>query len=300
MKPGLFKSRKERSRREREDEDDPQDDEEEERPRKRAQRGDDMRGEKKPPSDLFSGVEDAKASGDWNYELPGTYIERIDSVKLKQSRKRRWYLVFEKTILKVIDDNDGAGHRPGDVVTHMIDTSSDYFLGEIKGILSRILKVDADEVGQEECEAITRKAQPLRGIIVQCTNVNRVTKSDKDFTKIKYERVAAARLPKLLGEKAVDRFFPDDQLDALIESEADLGLGMDDDDEKPSSKARGRSRARDEDEAEEEDEKPSSKARGRSRARDEDDEPEEVEDEEEERPVRRTKAKSRRIAEDDD
>lgn len=175
---------------------------------------------------IFKGLKQASASMDANYERPGHYFMLIDKCKTGTSRKKDEFCAIEKTVLKVLDDDNGAGHKPGESVTHMIMMKHDSALGNIKAFIAGVMDIDPEEIDVAEAEAIfadennTKHDQPLAGTVVECKNRNIKTKSDTDFTRITYVRsVPASELLDSLDDKIIQRYFPNDALKKLAEQE---------------------------------------------------------------------------------
>lgn len=167
-------------------------------------------------SSLFAGIEEAQERRDANYERPGHYIERIDNIKADRSRKGEEFLAIEKTVLHVLDDDNGEGHRVGQQVTHMLMKKHDSFLGNVKSFVANTLGSSPDEVKLDVCVTICAEDQPLSGIIIECQNRNQVTKKGTDFTIINYlGEVPVERLRRLMPAEALERHFPDGALDRM-------------------------------------------------------------------------------------
>lgn len=172
---------------------------------------------------LFGGMKDVKASGNFNseFERPGTYLEEVLSVELKESQQNRNKLFFkvEKKILQVlepIDDSfmycevqgvDGRpekikSHKVGDIVVHMIPTERQTAQGEMKTILAALATsksgqpIDPAQVDENDLAEACAPDQPLSGARVVCCNKNILTKEKRIFTKISYQ------IPEKTGEAA--------------------------------------------------------------------------------------------------
>ena len=161
-------------------------------------------------TDLFAGIADAKARLDANYERPGHYVERIDAIKRGQSRKGDAFLVVEKTVLHVFDDDEGRGHKAGESVSHMMMSKHDSFLGNVKAMVAKLLDCATESVDSNACLMICDDSQPLGGMLIECKNRNIQTKAGNPFTVINYIReVTAQELIErdLLSARILDLYF---------------------------------------------------------------------------------------------
>jgi len=169
------------------------------------------------------GLKDAKASLDSNWEKAGHYLQRIDFVKMDDTRKSGVGLFVEKTIIHVFDDDDGDGHKVGESPCHSMWTKHDSFLGNVKAFLSKILGLPENDVTEENFYAILDDDQPLCGTYIEVKNRIIETRASKPFTKINYQReVPAIELAEILSDDEKEAFFPGSALDELIEYEASL------------------------------------------------------------------------------
>lgn len=242
-----------------EDDESEEEDDEDERPAKssKMKRRDIRKGSlNDAPDDFFEGVEDAKVTGSYVYEKPGKYIERIDRVVVKKNRKKAWVLIFEKTVVHVLDDDNGQGHSVGDRVSHLMKRDSEYFLSEIKKIVANILMVKPKRVTGAICKQISSKEQPLRGMLIECDNKNKVVGANEDgkgydWTVVNYKRVPAVKAKKMIDKSAIKELFPNGALDKLIELESD---GQEEEQEEVEERPRapkGSRKAQDDDDEEE-------------------------------------------------
>lgn len=169
---------------------------------------------------IFAGISDAKARTDANYERPGHYIELINRVKADRSRKGEDFVAIEKSILAVLDDDEGRGHRIGDEVTHMLMAKHDSFLGNIKAMIAAVFGVPAEQVQESDAVEICSEDQPMAGAVVECVNRNQVTRRGTDFTIINYKRaLTVADIRAKLDPKVIARYFPGDVLERMEAAE---------------------------------------------------------------------------------
>lgn len=166
---------------------------------------------------LFAGVKNAPKRIDSNYEKPGTYWERIDACKTGTSRKGDEFAVLEKTVIRVIDDAEGEGHRVGENISHMMMKKHDSFLSNIKTLISDIYEISEEDVNEELCEQVFPEKDDqesiFAGLIVECSNRNIVTKKNNDFTAVKYVReVSPQEILETLDDESIERFFKTDKM----------------------------------------------------------------------------------------
>ncbi len=162
------------------------------------------------PPNLFAGISEAKARLDANYERPGHYYLRIDALKIGRSRRGDDFMAVEKTVIHVLDDDEGKAHKPGESVTHMMMAKHDSFLGNVKAMVAKLLDCSVDSVTPDACVMICGDDQPLSGMVIECKNRNIMTRADKPFTVINYIReVPALELveKQVLTQRILDLFF---------------------------------------------------------------------------------------------
>lgn len=175
---------------------------------------------------IFKGIKDAKAKVDAVYDGPGHYLERIEKVKLDESRKGVTFFAVEKTVIHVFDnaDNNSLAHRVGDSPTFMIMQTSDYFQSEVKAFIKSVLEEDLDTKPEDEIlemiQAIVDDSQPLAGTVVEMRNRLITTQKENVITRSNFVReVPASELLEVLTDDEKSRFFPGDQLEKMIEAE---------------------------------------------------------------------------------
>lgn len=170
---------------------------------------------------MFAGIKDAKAQLDANYMRPGIYWSRINRIKVDVSRKQEPFVAIEQTIIHVLDDDDGKGHKKGEDITHMLMPKHDLFLPNIKGFIAGACSMDADAITEVEAMEVCGVGQPLTGTVVECRNRQIQTKAGNPFTVVKYEReVPAAELMQALPPIDQENFFPGGALARIAEFQA--------------------------------------------------------------------------------
>ena len=144
---------------------------------------------------LFDGIEDAKAGGGFIYFLPGKYRVKITKCIALQSRKREDLFIVKTEIL----ESDNPERKVGMQASWSVNFKHDAALGNIKGFVAACNGIDpADEtavnaeVNEEVCDYAVSEDNPLAGVEVNLTCVNKKTKADKDFTLHLWEPLQAA------------------------------------------------------------------------------------------------------------
>lgn len=167
---------------------------------------------------IFKGLGAAKARLDANYERAGHYYMRIDKCKTGETRKKEEFFAIEKTVVHVLDDAEGKGHRVGEGATHMMMAKHDSFLGNVKSALAGILGMNPADVDEETAMQVCDEDQPLAMTVVECKNRNIVLKkSGGDFTSITYVReVPPAELLEILSAEHKKAFFPNNFLENVV------------------------------------------------------------------------------------
>lgn len=172
------------------------------------------------PKGMFSGIGNAKALLESEYIKPGTYWLRIDRNKIDKNRKGLVFAAIEMTVVRVLDDLNGTGHRIGNSVTHLVMQANDYFLSEIKSFIGNVMGIQPEQISEDHANLVFGPDQPLAGTVVEMQARNVVTQAGKDFTRIVYKReVPAAEVLEALDKDTVVRFFPNDILERTITAE---------------------------------------------------------------------------------
>lgn len=135
---------------------------------------------------VFDGIENASAGYDSNYIRNGRYWARIGTVKVTQNFRREQFLAIELTVVHVLDDDEGRGHKAGEDIVHLIKAQSDMFLGNVKQFVSSALGCGPDAVDKNAAEKIVSDEQPLAGIVLNVSGREITTKQGKPFTKVTY------------------------------------------------------------------------------------------------------------------
>jgi len=144
---------------------------------------------------IFKGVEEATYNEGGIYFLDGTYLVKVDTVKVIETRKKDDAFIVEHTILW----SDNSQRKKGTSVTWMTMKKFDSFLGNVKHFCSVASDTPIDEVTEEGIEMIVSDENPLSGTVlfVQATTVK--TREGNDFTKVVYRHITPKQVELLAG-----------------------------------------------------------------------------------------------------
>jgi hypothetical protein len=180
---------------------------------------------------LFGGVKGAKGPSDGNYFKDGTYIVRIDRVKIFDNRKDQTKVAVEATVLSVVEEGTQGGHRVGDQVSQIMDPKWDLFLGIFKSFVECAMRCDfadmEDDEAEAACDMVCGEDQPLSGVI--CRVVNRIvtTKQDTNFTKVTWtDEIAPGEAIELMSPKALAVCYPGEKA-TILQAEAEARAQQD-------------------------------------------------------------------------
>ncbi len=93
----------------------------------------------------------------------------------------------------------------------------------MKSFIATCLDMKPEQItAQHAAELLADPDNPFQWVVVECSNRNVVTKANKDFTEVNYERrVPYAVVKNGLTPEAIATFFPDGLLDRLVAMEAE-------------------------------------------------------------------------------
>jgi len=176
----------------------------------------------------FKGFKDQKPSRRDSYIQPGSYVLRIDSVRLKENRSEDHNFVIETTVLHVTDYQEGIaktkkGDKPfksnavGSQATHLLPlhgNGKESSLADIKAFsLTLIPDAEADDIDEEVMLGIVSDDQPLAGMMVRVRAYHVRTNADLDFTRVAYEAVVTNE------DRLREGLITQEQFDLLSEDE---------------------------------------------------------------------------------
>lgn len=163
---------------------------------------------KAAPRDIFAGVGGARMAVQANYLKAGHYLVRLDIAKQDVTRKGIPFVALEFTVVHVYDAEEPDRHGLGESVTHFLDSTNDYFLGEIKGFMVAALGCAETEVEAEMCHEVVADDQPLAGFFLEVDCRDRTSnKTGKPYTVIRYKRrVDQDELVRIMDPRAVEMF----------------------------------------------------------------------------------------------
>jgi hypothetical protein len=171
---------------------------------------------------VFSGIEKAKSRVSANYVRPGRYWAKLSRVKVDKNRTGRTFVAIEMQVARVLDDDEGRGHRIGENITHLMMTDQDSFMGNMKAFISAVLDVPESDINTDEAVEIAGDDNPLENTICELSARTIQTRAGNPFTEINYLReVPAIEFSQWAGDNIelsqVQTLFPGDTLDRLIE-----------------------------------------------------------------------------------
>lgn len=140
---------------------------------------------------IFDKIGDAKIGQEGNWVRPGKYTARIHAVKLVKKFNGDNFVAVEMTVLTVVDDDGGAGHKVDEEITHLMKVSNPSFLGNFKQFASEALGCSPDDLGKAEADRITSDEQPLAGIEIAFRARQKPTKAGGQFTLVMYSDLSA-------------------------------------------------------------------------------------------------------------
>ena len=140
---------------------------------------------------IFDKIGSAKMGQAGNWVRPGRYTARVDAVKLVKKFNGEEFVAIEMTILTVLDDENGTGHKAEEEITHLMKVQNPSFLGSFKQFASTALGCDPDDLDKPAADKITSDEQPLAGIPIAFLARQKPTKAGGQFTLVMYSDVDA-------------------------------------------------------------------------------------------------------------
>lgn len=141
----------------------------------------------------FKGIKDKKAPINSEYFRAGKYLTYINSFKQIKNRNEEDRIVFELTIVAVLDESAAAKepqgpHTVGSKVGWISNPKKDAALPAVKAALMAITGVQEDSIDQAFCDGLSSEAQPLKGMYVEWSNQVIATKAGAPFTVVRAKR----------------------------------------------------------------------------------------------------------------
>jgi len=157
---------------------------------------------------IFDGIEEAPVGQDANYQREGNYVERVDNVKVGQTRKKVDFFAIEKTCVAIDDAPDyPQGHKVGEQYCDMIMANQDGYLSRIKGFCVSVLDMDGDDINGEFLNELCGEGQPLAGTCIRSKSRPQKSKStDTVYAKTTYQGQLDAEEFDALDDKAKSYF----------------------------------------------------------------------------------------------
>lgn len=180
---------------------------------------------------MFSKVASAEASANGgDYIKPGHYFCRIDRVKAGESQQGNGgFVAIELTVVAAKEDGDlpvdsdfnkltkEAWHTPGQQVSHLMMTKHASFLGNFKAFVANVGGIAADDVTEENCEAVTDGL--FDGLFVEIRARAIKTRAGNPFTAVGYTReVPPQEIKDNEPEETLDLVLGKGKIDELIEA----------------------------------------------------------------------------------
>lgn len=164
---------------------------------------------------FFEGIQNARAgSRDGDYLKVGHYLVRIDRCKQGMNRKRIMFTAIEGTVIAVMHDGNGEGHRVGDEVTHYMGSDSDYYFDDLSGFICAATGSQPTEVEPSDCKRMVSDEQPFAGFIMEYRGKNQPTQSGGVWTKIRWKkRWDPEEAVPFMTEDAVERYLGVEQVE---------------------------------------------------------------------------------------
>lgn len=130
---------------------------------------------------VFGRIAAAQPTEGGIYLNEGTYLVRIEALKMLRTRKGADAFVAEFQILESTSANN---LRPaGTTASWFVDLNNDAGPGNVKAFLAALFGANVDEVDAESAMAAVSDAQPGKGRVVHCQVTAITTKAGKPFSK---------------------------------------------------------------------------------------------------------------------
>lgn len=118
---------------------------------------------------LFKDAANADPAGARNYAKPGKYWVLVDYVSKKTSnykQKGKEFMLFETTVIHVLEDCEGKGPKPGEPASFMFP---EWVVGNANRLQAWVRKVmDADrQITEGEFETMVSAVQPLKNMVLE-------------------------------------------------------------------------------------------------------------------------------------
>ena len=157
----------------------------------------------------------------------GNYYVRLDNCKIGRNRKKRELAFIEVTILKVLSDE--AEHKVGQTVSKAVGLDNDYLMTDITDLLKAAIGEHVMELSDEELTELCWEMfphvdeggqSPLKNIVLELQSWEQEKQDGDPFTKVKWSSgPPVEKLPDILGQETLDRFFPPDVYEGMLKAE---------------------------------------------------------------------------------
>jgi len=188
----------------------------------------------------FQQATQTRSSSDYDYLQPGRYFARIDSIKDGETQEGVDFVACDMTIVKVIDDNAGQGHKVGDNVSWITLAKTvkkaglTYFYKDVANFFGAVMNEDSEafengDTGLSDCEVLLeREGNPMAGFVLEIHAKGRTYTADDGTIKTVTAnkpfkgRLSIDEVEEELEEDVINKYFPNDILDELRETEESL------------------------------------------------------------------------------
>ena len=184
---------------------------------------------------VFANLGAAQASKSSNWVRPGDYLVKIEGMKLTVSKEGSNVCIVECLCLHVFSDEAAtrigqAGHVVGEQFAVSYSDKHLSFLGNVKAMVAGLEGIPGEQIDAALAQggsSITQHAvlmcgpeQPYAGMFAHLTAMQILTRRQTPFTKTDWHReVRPSELQGILSPEEMQRFFPGDALQRLLETE---------------------------------------------------------------------------------
>ena len=184
----------------------------------------------------FNGAEKVtvpKGIKDKPYPAVGDYLYRIDTFRCKQTRKGIDLMAAEFTTVHIFKTEEGkASHPIGEEVCKISLQSSDYYVKDIKAVLTAATGCSDNQIGQEEIlESFGFDSKgnelpdgpPLDGqyitIKVSTFELEKKDKPGEFYTITNFERAySPEELLNILSDEVIEKYYTDEEGNNVLEA----------------------------------------------------------------------------------
>lgn len=136
---------------------------------------------------FFDGIENASATKSGNYLREGKYWLQIVALKMHQKDDGTQLFISELRVVRVLDDENGKGHKVGEDVAYVIKrTGNKNYLPNSKALFAAALAMKEEDISGDICNKCLSEEQPLSGVVIEfvARRQEKKTKPGEFFTKV--------------------------------------------------------------------------------------------------------------------